>query len=423
MAEDEFLCSSIKDCPFRFRCYPSSPDSPDGGKQCSCARSMLFSGPDCMAVDGFAVFTFCFTFYLMLRCANHSHQVFKIHLKKWKMERQVDRSTSLSLPLIAGLWILSASLFFTICCGLNAGRMFTAGFEDKIFVRSTEFCFAMGGLFMVLASNVMGLFWGQTALWHEAGTTGRAPSFIRTYRRYSFILLLVFLTILALVGTRFYGKKNWHYISYLLLFWAPLISTVSIVCGGTCLIQRKLNKLSESSSQAMERVLSNIRRSAFKILSHTILTIFISTAFFIFENLPEGVAPRIINHLLLVSLYVNINMTLIAMGEYLVCTDVKCECACAPRRLFLVMQSIGRVHQGHTRRRRVSPEEEQETHHHRGMSVPVNTDTQRSSTMRSILGIPPPADYLFSAQGDKLASIAEQHELSDVGVGEEKVDH
>lgn len=87
------------------------------------------------------------------------------------------------------------------------------------------------------------------------------------------------------------------------------------------------------------------------------------------------------------------------------------------------MQSIGRVHQGHTRRRRVSPEEEQETHHHRGMSVPVNTDTQRSSTMRSILGIPPPADYLFSAQGDKLASIAEQHELSDVGVGEEKVDH
>eukprot|EP00639_Heterosigma_akashiwo_P019610 CAMPEP_0206406120 /NCGR_PEP_ID=MMETSP0294-20121207/29552_1 /ASSEMBLY_ACC=CAM_ASM_000327 /TAXON_ID=39354 /ORGANISM="Heterosigma akashiwo, Strain CCMP2393" /LENGTH=155 /DNA_ID=CAMNT_0053864703 /DNA_START=176 /DNA_END=643 /DNA_ORIENTATION=- len=107
-------------------------------------------------------------------------------------------------------------------------------------------------------------------------------------------------------------------------------------------------------------------------------------------------------------------MTLIAMGEYLVCTNKKQhKCACAPKKL--IMQMMGRVPlEGDIRR--VFPEQQENVAPVAADDV-VHTGIQRSrSAMRTILGIPPPADYLLPAQVDKLASIAEPHQFSEVGI-------
>jgi len=428
MAGEEATFKSCKnhfDCPSRFKCYLSSASPYDGGKkECRCNKSMLYGGPECRQVDGFAVFTFCLTAYVMARCCHHSYCVFSVQYKKWKRETRSERKNRLSipLPLTASTMVFLASSLYFFCCTLNMLRMFTAVYESLIFSQIIPFCFGLGTLFATLAANISGLFWGEIAVRQRqiersslsalSSTGSSLPSFKFT-RFYCMMLSVVF--------TSLYIALNITYGPGVVSFMVSIISQFSTIiwCStGAWLIQRELGKRQEGGS--VQRVLSNIREAAFKILTHTVLSVMISSVYLICEEaISYEAVPSIVVHLLIILLYVNVSETVIAIGEYLaaalkvrsipswfvfaraqVCLCLLGCCSASERRVFLEEGGEeDRINRNHQQQR---PAAGPTTARAAFLNI------QNSTAVRSFLGFP--STHRVNFENRSLPSISEHQD-------------
>lgn len=355
-----------------------------------------------MQVDGFAVLTFLFTLYMMIRCTHHSYCVFTLHLSKWKNQRTpqpLRQRNSIPLPLTASLWLFLASSLFCTCCALNFCRLFTVAQDYLIFTRIFPFLYSSGVLLSTLAASVTGLFWAEVAL----NQCGRTEHSFKMIKRYCALVSLVFASVFAVLYL-FFGYGT--FAKFFMV--VPLVSTVIVCVSGACLIQRELGKL-QGGVRTVQRVLTNIREAACKILVNAVATIIISLAYIVFESKPNT-APVLL-HLLLIIMYANINLTIIAIGQYLASQKVRSVPLWALARIQTKWQSFldGSLFHGGRRndsrgRRRVIPvaapvaagseQEEEAIRGSAGNLAGGLQDNNRhqgsylSAAMRSLLGFP-----------------------------------
>lgn len=353
---------------------------------------MFYRGESCHA-DGVALFTFAMTLYVMARCSHHSYQVFKMHYRKWKNEpRSHQLRGSIPLSLLASFWVFAASLFYTLCCTLNFLRMFpilTAPFEDFLFSRLMPGLSGLGTIGMTLAAAITGLFWVEIALKQRQIRTGHlsgkwVPS-LRLYRLYCLVLSINYVGVFVAVNVVF-GNSTLTFVLMIVSFLFGILN----VFVGACLIHWELAMLQQKRThhgqRGLERVFGafgNIRVAALKIMTHAVLVLTLLSVFTVSEAMPHGTVPDITIHLMAIMCYMEVSVTLIAIGKYLAAEKV----TFTPLLLMAIVRKRGSL-------RQVVPAGEEGEgiviDHTHDEQTPIERSPRHSSAMRMLLGFPLP---------------------------------